>query len=331
MSAPAWRTDTDESTWRPADVVCPACAGTNTRWHETISLSEQHAAYAKGDAALLGQLETLLGTSIDSFYMRRCHNCGLEFATPAMTPSPDWYGALYSSPDLYPAERWEYGVVREQIDADDAVVDYGCGTGEFLASLAGRARTCIGFDFLAASVEHARQRGIEAHLLDLRRENDHSERRPATARHIVAFHVLEHLARPADLFDFAGRVAAREARLWVAVPSDRRASRVYGEQDSLDAPPHHLSRWTEAALDRLGERQGWVLREHRYEPLPTRLAIWEATRRTTVYAALNPSSHLLRRTVRRGIAALVWASGQHRRAQASGFSMLACFTRKDAP
>ena len=176
----------------------------------------------------------------------------------------------------------------------------------------------------AAAVAAAVSKGLQVHCLDL--DGLHAgDPLPAKADHVVAFHVLEHLARPGSLFEFAKGVISPSGRLWVAVPSDRRASRVYGEADALDSPPHHLSRWSISALESVGLAHGWAMERHLYEPLPSTLAVWEATRRLPFFHWASSRWRPLERLARRVLAAGVWLSRRHVRANASGFSMLACF------
>jgi hypothetical protein len=53
---------------------------------------------------------------------------------------------------------------------------------------------------------------------------------------MAAFHVVEHIDRPATLFAHAAARAADSAHLWISVPSDRRPTRRFGVRDFLDQP-----------------------------------------------------------------------------------------------
>jgi SAM-dependent methyltransferase len=306
-----------------AERPCPACEGAGDLL-STLSLHEQHLAYTGGDERLARQLDAALAPPQAGCQLLRCRACRLEYADPPPCASADWYTLLYRHLDLYPGQRWEYGEVASALRPGDSVVDYGCGSGHFLASVQPRVQAAAGFDFSAASVAAARERGLDAHRLDL--AGGLPEWRDAVD-HVTAFHVLEHLVDPAQLFRFAHHVARPTATLWIAVPSDRRASRVHGEADVFDAPPHHLTRWTEASLREAAQRGGWLLQQHLYEPLSVPLAVWETTRRLPLYRRLNPPTRPLQWLLRRTLAAGVWARGRHRATAMSGFSMLARFSR----
>ena len=330
----ALRSSTDSAVGRVApggaECACPACGAFDVEAWERWALREQHLAYGNGNASVARALDQHHGHPIDTYRMLRCRGCRLEFADPPLAPSVEWYSTLYTHLDLYPTQRWEYEVVTDAMAPNDSVVDYGCGSGNFLVSLQGKVRRTCGFDFSSEGVEPARRQGLDVRLLDLD-GGVQAMGLPVVADHVTAFHVLEHLTQPRALFRFAARVAGPSARLWVAVPSDRRASRIYGEPDAFDAPPHHLTRWSESALRELGLRCGWTLVRHAYEPLSETLQVWEATRRSLLYGRFDPPGRSLQWLYRRTLAAGVWAGRKHRRMNASGFSMLACFARVGGP
>lgn len=306
---------------------CPACGAHTPRLVETLDIASQHRCYAKGNAQTLHALNSTWSLPQGKYQMLCCAVCALEFAHPPAAPPGDWYGALYGAADLYPALRWEYGVVLGALKPVDTVLDHGCGSGHFLSLAAPRVQRAMGVDFSAMGVAAVQGRGIEAHHTPAQGAASLLRKRLSTAaRHVTAFHVLEHLPRPADLFDLARCVGTHDVQLWVAVPSDRRASRQHAEADALDSPPHHLTRWNAASLRAIGAACGWQLQSLMYEPLPWRLRVWEAGHRSPAVARLDTWPRPLRRVLSRVAALSVWMSGRHRMHGASGFSMLARYT-----
>lgn len=309
----------------PILMACPACGGGAFDPLGKVDAHAQHLAYCAQDSSRAQALDERFGHATAGYALRRCRDCGLGYCEPPLAPSSAWYGALYAASDLYPAARWEYQVVAQQLRRHDVLIDYGCGSGHFLHSVRDRVRRAVGYDFSSEGVAGARELGLDVRVLPAaaaQLDLGSADR----ADHMVAFHVLEHLAQPGALFEFARAVGHDATRLWVAVPSDRRASRVYGEVDVLDLPPHHLTRWTPDALRRIGHANGWALCDFRYEPLGTGMRVWEATRRLALYERLSPPWRPLRWLLRRLLAAAVWLSPRHRMRTGSGFSMLACYT-----
>lgn len=313
--------------------ACPACGHRHSVCVQTLAVGDQHARYARNDPAAVQRLQAAWdaqrppkhahGDANADYTVLRCGACALEFADPLFAPSPDWYGALYGTLNLYPAQRWEYQVVLDALQPHDRVLDYGCGSGHFLSQAATRVAQAVGIDFSSDGVAQATGRGLQAQLAQpgAAWPVQHGQ-----ASVITAFHVLEHLPDPADLFRQARLCGQPQVQLWLAIPSDRRASRRYGEADELDAPPHHLTRWTPAALRSLGQQQGWLMETLLYEPLPLSTRVWEAGRRSAWVQRLERVPTAAGRLARRAAAAAVWLSGRHAMAEASGFSMLARFT-----
>lgn len=292
-------------------------------------MQSQHEAYAHGDAGAVTRLNACMAAGPTEYEMRACIACGLEFACPAHAPSPDWYGELYGQLALYPGERWEFRATCAAMAPTDRVVDIGCGDGRFLRAVQGRVAAVTGIDFAPASVKRGVESGLDIRVLSLATEAPDVRGLPA-ANHITAFHVLEHLANPGRLFDLASALAAPGASLWIAVPSDRRGSRVFGEVEVLDAPPHHLTRWTPESLRAIGPRNGWQCHEVRYEPLPFRARAWEAAHRSAFVNRLDLGSPAATRFARRAAGLGSWLWHRRRLRQATGYSMLARYGRQPA-
>jgi hypothetical protein len=150
--------------------------------------------------------------------------------------------------------------------------------------------------------------------------------------HVTAFHVLEHLDSPLALFEQAGAIASAHTQFWIAVPSDRRASRWLGESDFLDQPPHHMTRWTESALTAIGRRAGWKLEEIQFEPVALKDAVWTLATRSWVYQNLHrrgliPCKTLRERALRWALYPLAAFARFGPARGMTGFTMLARFSR----
>jgi SAM-dependent methyltransferase len=184
---------------------------------------------------------------------------------------------------MHAGYRWEFDYVATKLGVADHVGEIGCGTGVFLEKCVARKADAFGVDFSESSVARCHEKGLSAALIKVGQDEISL---PGSRNVIASFHVLEHLPDPGNLFTLASRCASPEATLWVAVPSDRRVDRLFCRKDLLDEPPHHLTKWTPAALRSIGHRNGWAMRQVIYEAMPLRQRLWTICRATTVYRQL---------------------------------------------
>jgi len=156
-----------------------------------------------------------------------------------------------------------------RLQAGDAVLDVGCGRGDWLSGLA-RRRT----DLILAGVDRRRGSRVPTRAdfapVDLEAG---SLPYPANAfRLVVCAHVLEHLHDPGPITHEIRRVLAPDGRLYVEVPSERteRAPsmpRWFGPGPALafrDDPTHVGRPWSPGELNEfLGARAFDVIRSGR--------------------------------------------------------------------
>jgi hypothetical protein len=165
---------------------------------------------------------------------------------------------------------------------------------------------------------------------------DISEEVPArlrqSASELVAFHVVEHLEEPRLLFRQARKIARPDAHLWLAVPSDRRSSRHFHKRDILDQPPHHMSRWSEAAFRESGSREGWNLLRVHYEPINWKACLWNIATHSALYEWAGKGNFTPNSGFEKNLRRLLYPYALLRRLtvdrQLTGFSMIAQFNLK---
>lgn len=187
---------------------------------------------------------------------------------PAITGDAAFYAALRKFRWYHPATKAEYAAAARWLGDTGRVVDVGAGLGGFAAYVP--RRQYLGLETDPDAVAACTARGLTVLGLD-----------PGRARQVVppaelvtAFQVLEHVAHPeAFLADLAG-LTAPGGRIAIGVPDA--GSYVAGLPDFvLNAPPHHVSWWTETALRALFEGAGLkVLAAERFPVEPWERQIW---------------------------------------------------------
>ncbi len=311
--------------------ACPVCDCSRWQALEVIDLELQHNLYTAQDVSLRDAMSAEVCQVAPAYQMQRCEQCGLEFAYPMANPGSAWYGMAYGALSLYPAHRWEYDRAIQLIDRSSHIADFGCGSGKFLTACHFAGLTAEGFDFSPEAVASCHQQGLQAQVLEGMSCEVLPGSEGAPYSHITSFHVLEHLDNPVWFFELAAASTSPGAQLLLSVPSDRRISRVYGESDFLDQPPHHLTRWTRSALQQIGSKTGWMLQDFEYEPWPLPYELWARAIRQPGYRqrvdAQTPRlQERLLRLVHYPIAALQTLKAPLR---LSGFSMLASYVKRD--
>ncbi len=179
---------------------------------------------------------------VESLILCRSVNCDLIFFYPAITGSSRFYQQLQTFDWYYPPHKYEYEHAAAWIHAGDRVLDIGCGNSHF-----------------AAYIPEAHYSGLEPqptfhHLasrppLTIYSENivEHAATHSAFYDAVCCFQVLEHVADPANFIRAALACLKPGGLLILGMPSmESYLSQLVNF--SLNAPPHHVTWWTDRAL-----------------------------------------------------------------------------------
>lgn len=209
-----------------------------------------------------------------------CEACSLGFAWPLVEGDSGFYSVLHERAG-YPRERWEFRRAREQyVGATGRVLDVGAGRGDFLASLpAGVEKHAVeASPALCADLE---TRGIVAH----RSLDSAATAGPYST--ITLFHVLQYFADPVATLERCRAMLEAGGQVLISLPN---ATAGGGSIDTLPAPPHPLTRWTRAALERATAKAGLAIESFEWIPRPASSLLWDANAKTRSRAAEQPDS-----------------------------------------
>lgn len=191
-----------------------------------------------------------------------CGDCGMEHFPDAPQGDAEFYALLSSSGLYYEDDRWEFAVVRRAIRAGTSVVDVACGDGAFLRSLPASVRR-TGLDHNGSALDRLRRLDPDVLALEVDAA-EHTRQAPAAYDVVTAFQILEHIEHPRSLLRSLGALVRPGGRIQVSVPHRDRSGRRGFEV--LDNPPHHLTRWRRAQLERAANAEGLKVVAVRYEP-----------------------------------------------------------------
>jgi 2-polyprenyl-3-methyl-5-hydroxy-6-metoxy-1,4-benzoquinol methylase len=209
-----------------------------------------------------------------SYSTLECPDCGVVFADPFRAPGGDWYSASYSAESYATSDpqRFVDFLKMARIAPGSSVLDVGCGAGAFLAAAGRAGLEARGVDINPGAAAAAAKAGLPPVFTGTLK--DFAAAAPEKRFDAVTmFDYFEHLDDPVDSLGLAASLLKPEGLLFVSVPNADRPL-LFG-RDDFDQPPHHLTRWTAAALSRCLEANGFAVEQVRADHLP----VWEFSRR----------------------------------------------------
>lgn len=145
-------------------------------------------------------------------------------------------------------------------DKDPAILDVGCGEGEFLAVMQALGWLASGIELNEAAAAVARSRGVFVSREPFGRAPLQDGSLDAVTFRLV----FEHLRDPVAVLRECHRVLKPLGTVWIATPSlDAVAHRVFGRNWIHLEPPRHVVLYTAPALSRLLTQAGFEVLEIR--------------------------------------------------------------------
>ncbi len=212
-----------------------------------------------------------LWNSINYAYLL-CGNCGAGFIDPL--PSEAGLLEIYSWENYHSVHRRDTAPPRHLrsmrtlsrfLPTGAAVLDFGCGAGDFLRVVRAAGYRCAGVEYEPSTVREAANRaGVSVRTLEETLRSDDrfdvihmSDVLPHLREPATSLRALERLLRPAGMFLFDGPLENNASLVsWTAsfVKKIRRLLRV---DSPREAPPTMLYRFTAASQRTFFERLGY--------------------------------------------------------------------------
>lgn len=211
--------------------------------------------------------------SLETFEIQRCATCGLGHTSPIPPDLAAYYGEAYygkrhSFTDRYCLARRLRILTNTTSATRDAraLLDIGCGDGNFLSAAIAQGWKGVGTD-IGGAADNARKAGLDVYgSLDEVR-SDGADVAKGGFDAVTMWHTLEHFADPKGVLEGARSLLREDGTLIVAVPdaAGLQATFFKGSWFHLDVP-RHLYHFSRGALDALLGRAGFtVTRWHHQE------------------------------------------------------------------
>jgi 2-polyprenyl-3-methyl-5-hydroxy-6-metoxy-1,4-benzoquinol methylase len=202
-----------------------------------------------------------------------CLDTGLKFFLPLECEgSSDLYVRLQKHKWYYNLEKWEHNAALKWIQKESKLYEIGCGDGMFLEKCIKRGIKGEGNEFNEVALNIAKEKGLIVHCQDISKISFH-EIEPYDV--VCAFQVLEHVSKPVEFLRTCLKLLKPNGRLIIAVPNSD--SFLSTEENILDMPPHHLTRWNLQAFKSLQKELPISVKSIHYEPLANYHIEWFIT------------------------------------------------------
>jgi SAM-dependent methyltransferase len=176
---------------------------------------------------------------------------GLRIWSPPITGDSQFYQELAENNWwYYLRDKKEYDIALQYI-GDEPVLEVGCGEGYF--ALKGNIPSYTGLELNEVAVNKAKSNGLNVILQDFQ---EYAAENPSTVSCVCSFQVLEHLLSPDLFFQSSYKVLKDNGLMITAVPAEDSFAGAT-TSNCLNAPPHHITRWTDNCLKNLPSKNGF--------------------------------------------------------------------------
>jgi 2-polyprenyl-3-methyl-5-hydroxy-6-metoxy-1,4-benzoquinol methylase len=257
----------------------------------------------------------------------RCSDTGLEFYFP---PEAAGTGQLYESLQkfdwYYMPHKWEHDAAASDIQSGDEVLEVGCGEGEFVEWLREKKKAdAQGIELNEGAVAAAQKQSRPVRKEDL---FDLAGKHPESYDVVCSFQVLEHILEVRSFIQASLDVLRPGGKLIFGVPNSG-GFMGKADNDLLNQPPHHMTRWTAEVFRALPTLFPMKLQRLAFEPLADYHLDWYASIQREQLLSHFPENSVLKsiafRAVHNLFLPLIRRTGIYRFLR--GHTVYACFEK----
>lgn len=200
-------------------------------------------------------------------YILECLDTGYRFYYPfEIIGDQDFYENLQLNSDKkgdgYDRD-WadDHQFAAQQIEANDTLLEIGCGSGKFLGRISEITIKVVGLEINSLAADSARKKGF-----DVRTElvEKYSKENPSAFDTVCAFQVLEHIADVKSFIEGALTLLRPNGKLIFSVPNNEPYFQRFSKYEVLNLPPHHMGLWNLNAFKKLVNHYPMTLAKFEY-------------------------------------------------------------------
>jgi len=185
----------------------------------------------------------------------QCNICKAQFFLPMKNPGSDWYEETsdYSikdiiGPRIYRGSHKRFLQKYTKFPNGTAILELGCGSGEFIAELEKRGCRIFGVDFDTKAIEVAKKYFSLENIFAEPFETFFRRQNLPKFDYIISFEVIEHIQDPLEFIKSAKNLLKSGGKMVISTPS---RERMLANWSAWDFPPHHLTRWNKEAISNI--------------------------------------------------------------------------------
>jgi SAM-dependent methyltransferase len=239
---------------------CPLCGSTQRRLVATLAVADLLRKWQKSLG--IDIREELAGVSEIEHW--RCGACTLGYFLPAsLVGSPALYTLLEKFEWYYLPRKWEHDLALIDLRGARRALEIGSGFGAFVERASSVCPKFEGCEQNPSALALATARGLPIRNLNL---DELSRSSAGEYDAVCAFQVLEHVATPGDFLRVCSALLKPGGKLMLGLPNAK--SFLKHQDNLLDLPPHHMTRWSDEVLQSIPQWFPLRLEAIAYEPLP---------------------------------------------------------------
>jgi 2-polyprenyl-3-methyl-5-hydroxy-6-metoxy-1,4-benzoquinol methylase len=223
---------------------CPLCGNSSLNICDTITTDVLQQLWKK-----LYKIEfTGLDNNIE-IKLIKCVNCDLLYYTPQLLADGRLYDLLQEDKKYYVQDKSEFLTAFNFITPNDNVLEIGAGDGAFSRKL--QCKSYVGLELSKEAIMKAIKLDTQSNKLLLEENIEpHAINNPEKYDVVCLFQVLEHVSQITMFLKASIDCLKKGGKLILSVPSED-SWLAYERNNILNAPPHHLTRWTTDCLTKL--------------------------------------------------------------------------------